>query len=90
MCMLTTKHASVEMTEVTDKRDRTKFKPNCVIDYNKGMGGIDLNDQMLACFPIMRKYIKGYKKLFFYMSDMGLFNTYVIKKNYKIQEDNHT
>ncbi|XP_015437848.1 PREDICTED: piggyBac transposable element-derived protein 4-like [Dufourea novaeangliae] len=78
--VLTKKHASVEMTEATDKRDRTKFKPNCVIDYNKGMGAIDLNDQMLACFPIMRKYIKGYKKLFFYMTDMGLYNTYVIKK----------
>nr|XP_034194807.1 piggyBac transposable element-derived protein 4-like [Osmia lignaria] len=77
--MLTTKHASVELTEVTDKRDRTKLKPNCVIEYNKGMGGIDLNDQMLAYFPIMRKCLKGYKKLFFYMSDMALFNAYVMK-----------
>lgn len=78
--MLTTKHASVELTEVRNNQGRTKLKPNCVIDYNKGMGGIDLNDQMLACFPIMRKYLKGYKKLFFYMSDMALFNTYVINK----------
>ncbi|KAK2578806.1 hypothetical protein KPH14_012835 [Odynerus spinipes] len=56
--MLTTKHASVELTEVRNNQGRTKLKPTCVIDYNKGMGGIDLNDQMLACFPIMRKYLK--------------------------------
>ena len=78
--MLTTKHALVEFTEVTDRQARTKWKPNCVIEYNNGMGGIDLNDQTLACFPIMRKYLKGYKKLFFYMSDMALFNTYILKK----------
>lgn len=42
--MLTTKHASVEFTKVRDKQDRTKLKPNCVTEYKKGMGGIDLND----------------------------------------------
>ncbi|XP_023288038.1 piggyBac transposable element-derived protein 4-like [Orussus abietinus] len=44
--MLTTKHASVELIEVRDRHDRTKLKPNCVIEYNNGMGGIDLNDQI--------------------------------------------
>lgn len=28
----------------------------------------------------MRKAIKGYRKLFFYMSDMALFNTYIMHK----------
>ncbi|KAL2717623.1 piggyBac transposable element-derived protein 4-like [Vespula squamosa] len=78
--LLSTKHTMVELTEVTRKQHKKTLKPNCVIEYKKGMAGIKLQKQMLACFPIMRKFIKGYRKLFFYMSDMALFNTYIMKK----------
>ncbi|KAF7380308.1 hypothetical protein HZH66_014663 [Vespula vulgaris] len=30
------------------------IKPSCVIDYNKGMG-VDKQDQLLSCFPLMRR-----------------------------------
>ncbi|GFS52731.1 piggyBac transposable element-derived protein 4 [Nephila pilipes] len=54
---------------IRGKRERGKmvnvFKQNCVIEYNNGMGGVDKNDQQLACFPVMRKYMKGYKKNYF-------------------------
>ncbi|KAG8238821.1 hypothetical protein J437_LFUL010535 [Ladona fulva] len=40
-------------------------KPACVIDYNRGMGGVHKQDQQLACFPVMRKFMKQYKKIFF-------------------------
>lgn len=78
--MISTKHESVEMVEHIDKQFKKTMKPKCILEYNKGMGGIDRQDQMLACFPIMRKVIKGYRKLFFYMSDIALFNTYIIHK----------
>lgn len=42
------------------------------------MGGVDRQDQVLACFPLMRKFMKGYRKIFFYMFDMALFNAFVI------------
>lgn len=51
-------------------------KPQPVIDYNMGMGGVDRQDQVLACFPIMRRHAKSYKKIFYYMMDMALFNSY--------------
>lgn len=53
-------------------------KQKCVIEYNKGMIGIDRQNQMLACFPTMRKYMKGYWKIFFYLFDIALFNSYVL------------
>jgi len=46
------------------------LKPSCVAEYNRGMGGVDRQDQFLASFPLMRKSIKGYKKMFFYMVDI--------------------
>ena len=47
-----TKHETIEMT--TQGSNSTP-KPNCIPEYKKGMNGIDLQDQILACFPIMRK-----------------------------------
>ena len=54
------------------------IKPSCVIDYNKGMGGIDKHEQLLSCFPIMRKCVKGCKEMFFYLVDMAIYNVYVL------------
>lgn len=64
--MISTKHESVEMVEQSDKQLQKET--------------VDHQDQMLSCFPIMRKVIKGYRKLFFYISDMALFNTYIMHK----------
>lgn len=64
--MITTKHSSADMIE-PGKRRRKKgreaeniIKPACVMEYNQGMGGVDKQDQMLACFPVLRKCVKGY------------------------------
>lgn len=95
--MLSTKHTSPEMTDTGKKRilkggkreEKNVMKPKCVIEYNSGMGGVDRQDQRLACFPIMRKFRKGYRKIFFYMLDMAIFNSYVLycklKSNTKMQ-----
>lgn len=93
--LLSTMHKNAEMTD-TGKRKVEKggkrakentFKPKCVIDYNHGMGGVDHQDQVLACFPVMRKFMKGYRKIFFYLFDMGLFNSYVLYS--KMSSKNH-
>lgn len=96
--LLSTKHANAQMTDTGKKTihrgGRTEpnnaMKPKCVIEYNHGMGGVDRQDQVLACFPVMRKFLKGYRKIFFYMFDMALFNSYVLyskmqpKKNHYV------
>lgn len=96
--LLSTKHMNAQMTDTGKKKvhkggrsERNKeMKPKCVMEYNHGMGGVDRQDQVLACFPVMRKFLKGYRKIFFYMFDMALFNSYVLysktqpKKNHYV------
>jgi hypothetical protein len=43
---------------------------NNPLEYQKGMGGVDLLDQVTALFPIMRRTVKGCRKIFFYLLDM--------------------
>jgi hypothetical protein len=47
------------------------------------MGGVDRHDQVLASFPVMRRFVKGYRKMAFYMMDIAMFNSYVIYKKLK-------
>ncbi|KAG8239833.1 hypothetical protein J437_LFUL011459 [Ladona fulva] len=51
------------MKETGKKRRRNEGSEESVskpvIDYNRGMGGVDRQDQQLACFPVMRKFMKG-------------------------------
>lgn len=79
--LLSTKHKKIEMMEVEKKRSKyniTVIKPNVVLEYNDGMGGVDRQDSYLSSFSLMRKYIKSYKKIFFYLMDIALFNAYVL------------
>lgn len=67
--LLSTEHKDIDMKAAkTIKRGTTEehvWKPKCVIDYNRGMLGVDRQDQVLSSFPIMRRTIKAYKKIFF-------------------------
>lgn len=56
------------------------IKPKSVTDYNKGMLGVDVQDQFLSSHTIMRRCVKSYKKLFFYLIDMTMFNSFCIWK----------
>ena len=79
--MLSTKHTS-EMV-VTGKRDREGnliTKPACVVAYNKGMGGVDRSDQISATCRSVRKHTKWYKKLFFYIIDIAIVNSFLLFK----------
>ncbi|XP_017795982.1 PREDICTED: piggyBac transposable element-derived protein 4-like [Habropoda laboriosa] len=89
--ILSTKHESVEMTEQNGSQLTPTFKPKCIVDYNRGMIGIDRKDQILAGFPVMRKYLKGYRKIFSHIFDMALFNSYILyNKNNMEKKRNYT
>jgi hypothetical protein len=53
-------------------------KPKCALDYQKGMGGVVLQDQVTALFSIMRRTVTGYRKVFFYLLDMCIFNSFTV------------
>lgn len=80
--LMSTKHKKIEMIEVEKKRWKNNnspvTKPNVVLEYNDGMDGVDLQDSYLSSFSLMRKYVKSYKKIFFYLADIALFNAYVL------------
>lgn len=59
------------MTEQEENQINPIFRPRFIIDYNKGIIGIDHQNWILT---VIRKYMKVYQKIFFYLSDMELFN----------------
>lgn len=42
-----------------------KFKPVAIIDYNKNKTGVDHRDQLITYYPLKRKTLKWWKKMFF-------------------------
>ena len=65
----------------TGKNERNvdpRLKPHCVQTYNGGMGGVDASDQMAATYRFVQKYVKWYKKLFFYLLDIVVLNSYYL------------
>lgn len=54
------------------------LKLTSIVDYNRGMGRVDRQDQCLPCFLLKRKCVKGYKKIFFYKFDIAIYNAFVL------------
>lgn len=63
-----------EMLETTSKRGSLVLKPSAIVHYNNFMSGINLQDQMLAYYPVQTKTLRWYKKLFVHTPQMSLSN----------------
>ncbi|KAI4476035.1 hypothetical protein M0802_014946 [Mischocyttarus mexicanus] len=59
------------------------MKPTCILQYNKHMKGVDRADQYLANSNILRKTVKWYKKLAFFLKNCSLFNSYKMYCTYR-------
>lgn len=70
------------MTEVNNKRGIAKVKPLPIDKYNKNMGGIDKQDQMMSYYPSLRKTLFWYKKLAVHVFQLLLFNSYILHQKY--------
>lgn len=57
--------------------------PPAQVDYQKFMGGVDLADQMLKSFSVVRKSREAWKKLFAYGLEVCLLNSYIIMRKAK-------
>jgi hypothetical protein len=51
------------------------------VDYNAKMGVVDKVDMILSEIHSVRKIMKWYKKLFFYLLDLSIYNTYILYQN---------
>ena len=57
-------------------------QPNLIITYNQNMGGVDLQDQMIARYSITFRSKKYYQKMIFHPIDMAIMNAWLLyRKN---------
>lgn len=87
---LSTEHENEPVT-VSNKRNEERQKPLTIVKYNGFMKGIDRSDQIQAHYPLERKTLRWYKKMFIHVLQMCLVNahylsndTYILEKKRKM------
>ena len=58
-------------------------KPEVMLEYNKYMGGVDINDQLLQYAPFARRSNKWWKKVLFRLLNVSMVNAYVLYSEWK-------
>ena len=82
---LSTKHDG-SLSTITRRKKRGHgeteqvLKPQCIIEYNQYMSGVDRRDQMISYYPFTRKTMKWPKTVFFYLLEISLYNSFVLYK----------
>ena len=77
--MLSTLHTGnmTDSSKVNRRGEHVK-KPDCVIDYNQHMCGVDRIDQLMAYYTPLRKTLKWYRKVVLQFLDMAVVNAYLL------------
>ena len=80
--MLTTVHTAsiVDTNKKHHETGQPIRKPECIDSYNKNMGAVDKTDMQISFTECTRKTRKWYRKLFFHLVDLCLYNAYVLYK----------
>lgn len=55
-----------------------KLKPSAVDTYNHNMNGVDIADQYTVSYPFQRKTLKWWRKVFFWLVDVCIVNSYAL------------
>ena len=78
--MLSTVHTNVIIaTHKTHHRTGEPIrKPKCIVEYTKNMGAVDKSDMQISLADCTRKTRKWYKKLFFHLVDITMYNAYIL------------
>ncbi|XP_042874431.1 piggyBac transposable element-derived protein 4-like [Penaeus japonicus] len=54
-------------------------KPHAILDYNVGMKGVDVGDQLSASYPTTRRSRVWYRKVFF-LFDLAIVNAFAVHR----------
>lgn len=57
-----------------------KIKPLCIKEYNQNKGPIDNYSMQISFSECVRRSVKWYKKFFFHLMDLTIYNAYVLYK----------
>ena len=68
--------STASMVEKTLYDGSTQEIPKVVVDYNRGMGGVDLSDQMTDAYAGEFRTVKLWKKVVFHLIDRTCTNAY--------------
>ncbi len=80
--MITTIHtgAMKDSGKYNHRTNEIKYKPDAVIDYNINMRLVDKSDMMITTIDTNRRTVKWYKKIFFHLQDISIYNAYIMFK----------
>ena len=53
-------------------------KPQCIVEYNRHMGGVDLSNQMISYYSFSHRSVKWWKRVFFHLIDTTIVNAYIL------------
>jgi len=66
--------------EMTGKRKPVP-KPLSIITYNQNMGAVDHSDKVTKPLVTERKTVKWYKKVYFHLVDLAVYNSFIVWKS---------
>ena len=55
-------------------------KPQCIVQYNENMNGVDRIDQQIQYYPFARRSMKWYKKFLLYLFQLAFHNSFILFK----------
>ena len=58
----------------------TQEKPVVVYKYNHSMNGVDRADQYTVYYSFIRRSVKWWRKVFFWMLEVATVNSYILYK----------
>jgi len=65
---------------VTSNPNNQRLKPTSILLYNKKMCSVDESDKCLAPYGSVRRSWKWYKKYFFHLVDLAVYNSFLVFK----------
>ena len=80
LTMLSTVYSCIDV-DTGRKHWKTKEvvkKPSVIVEYNKKMGGVDCNDQLLKYSAFSRRTLKWWKKVFFRLLNLAMVNFFFL------------
>ncbi|KAI4478521.1 hypothetical protein M0804_011844 [Polistes exclamans] len=79
--MISTMHPTQFKTLITHGGAKVIHKPVCVLDYNNSMGAVDKADMVISTVNSIHKSLKWYRKFFFHLVNICVWNAYCLYKH---------